>query len=69
MKEKEEKPVWLSPKEMYQKYKVKMQTQAKWRMLGKIPFYKIGKFVKYQESEIDEWIKEHKVIGVESCKK
>ncbi|MEA1916064.1 MAG: helix-turn-helix domain-containing protein [Campylobacterota bacterium] len=55
---------WLTPKSLEDEYGFKEATISKYRITGKIPFYKIGsKFIRYKRSEIDEWIEKHKVKG------
>lgn len=55
---------WLDPDGFEKHYQMKESTQAKYRMLKKIPFYKIGKFIRYNKAEIDEWIVSHKMGAV-----
>ena len=56
---------WLTPESLEDEYDFKEATMSKYRMDGKIPFYKIGsKFIRYERNEIDDWIEHHKVTGV-----
>lgn len=56
---------WLTPEALEEEYDLKESTMSKYRMDERIPFYKIGsKFIRYERAEIDEWIKKHKVTGV-----
>jgi len=52
---------WITPKELKALHGFGLSTQAKLRMNNKIPFYKIGHFIKYNLTEIDLWITENKV--------
>jgi len=52
---------WITPKELKALHGFGLSTQAKLRMDKKIPFYKIGNFIKYNLSDIDLWIKSNKV--------
>ncbi len=52
---------WITPKELKELHGFGLSTQAKLRMDKKIPFYKIGNFIKYNLSDIDQWIKSNKV--------
>ncbi|ATB70388.1 hypothetical protein SJPD1_2292 [Sulfurospirillum diekertiae] len=52
---------WLSPEGLEKHSEIKQSTQAKYRMENKIPFYKIGKFIRYNKAEIDQWIASHKM--------
>lgn len=55
---------WLTPESLEEEYDLKEATMSKYRMDGRIPFYKIGsKFIRYNRNEIDEWIEQHKIIG------
>ena len=52
---------WLTPTTMEEEYHMSRSTQSKYRMDRKIPFYKIGKYIKYKRTEIDAWIELNKV--------
>ncbi len=52
---------WLSPQALEFEYEIKRSTQAKYRMEAKIPFCKIGKFIRYNRAEINAWIASHKM--------
>lgn len=52
---------WFDPQGLEDYSHMKKSTQAKYRMLGKIPFCKIGKFIRYNKNEIDQWIASHKM--------
>ena len=52
---------WLSPTGLEAEYEIKKSTQAKYRMEAKIPFYRIGKFIRYNRVEINAWIASHKM--------
>lgn len=52
---------WLSPSGLETEYEIKKSTQAKYRMEAKIPFCKIGKFIRYNRAEINAWIASHKM--------
>ena len=52
---------WLSPSGLENEYEIKKSTQAKYRMEAKIPFCKIGKFIRYNRAEINAWIASHKM--------
>ena len=55
---------WLNPHELMELYGIAVNTQAKWRVEKKIPYSKVGKFVRYSKAEINEWLKNHSVRGV-----
>ena len=52
---------WITPKELNKEYGFGLSTQAKLRMDNKIPYYKIGHFIKYNLDEIDQWIISNKI--------
>jgi predicted DNA-binding transcriptional regulator AlpA len=65
LKDMSKQKIWLSPKQLEDEYGLKQKTMDKYRMDGRIPYYKIGaKFVRYKREEIDEWISSHKVVGL-----
>ena len=56
------KPRWADAKILEKEpYNISRSTQSKYRMNKKIPYYRVGKYIKYDLNEIDVWIKEHKV--------
>jgi predicted DNA-binding transcriptional regulator AlpA len=55
---------WLTPKQLQEEYGFSQSWQNKARMASSgstLPFHKIGKFIKYDRREIDQWIEIHKV--------
>lgn len=52
---------WLSPKNLEQEFEITISTQAKLRMGKKIPFSKIGKFIRYDRILINKWLENHNV--------
>jgi len=53
--------LWLTPKELESEYSISVSTQAKRRMDRKIPFSKVGKFIRYNRDEINQWLKDNEV--------
>ena len=49
---------WINPSQFEQDYGVKESTQAVWRSTGRysLPFYKIGRLVRYKRSEVETWL-------------
>ncbi len=43
-------------------YAIARPTQAKMRQEGKIPFVKMGKFIRYSRDELDKWLEGHAVV-------
>jgi hypothetical protein len=57
---------WMTPKMVANKvedggYEIAQKTQAHYRMDNKIPYHKVGKFIRYKRSELNAWIENHKV--------
>ena len=53
---------WLSPTELEDEFGFSRSTQAKYRMDRKIPFVKLGKYIRYDRFEIDAWLENAKVV-------
>ena len=51
---------YITPTELFEEFKIPLQTQAKWRMNGnnkiKIPFIKLGRRIVYKRSSIEEFL-------------
>ena len=56
-----EQKQWLTPKELNNEYGFSVSTQAKYRMDRKIPFSKIGKYIRYNRDDINEWLNSNRV--------
>ncbi len=52
---------WLTPNDVFEIYEISTSTQAKMRMSRKIPFSKIGKYIRYSRTEINKWLQDHSV--------
>lgn len=50
---------WLTPQELYTEYKFALSTQAKYRMERRIPFSKIGRYIRYNRDDINQWLNDH----------
>ncbi len=55
---------WLSPKDFENIFGIKQSTQAKLRMNKMIPYSKIGKFIRYDIFQVNRWLEEHKIVGI-----
>jgi len=53
---------WLSPTELATQFGFPASTQANLRMLGRIPYHKRGRYIRYKRSEIDAWLTQGKVV-------
>ena len=56
------KKEWLSPLEFEQEFGIKVSTQNKMRMARKLPYSKIGKFVRYSRTKINKWLEDAEVV-------
>lgn len=55
---------WINPKETKLFYGLSVSTLAKWRMENKyLPYFKIGKYIKYRRSDIEEFL-ENNIVNV-----
>ena len=52
---------WLSPKELASEFGLGLSTQAKLRMNNKIPYSKVGHWIRYDRLDIDKWIENNKI--------
>ena len=53
--------VWLNPKQLVEYVSISLKTQERLRSERKIPYSKVGRQIRYNKIEIDEWLLEHKV--------
>lgn len=60
--DKDNQDQWLSPKQVNDAYGFSTSTLAKWRMDSiNISFSRMGKYIKYKKSDIEDFIESHKV--------
>jgi excisionase family DNA binding protein len=52
---------WLTPKDFAEEFGICKSTQAKMRMKKTLPYSKVGNFVRYSRTKIDQWLKEAEV--------
>ena len=45
---------WLTPTDLESEYGIKVSTQNKMRMAKKLPYSKLGKFVRYSRAKINK---------------
>jgi len=61
---------WLTPDDVALPckdggYDIAKQTQAIWRMDGRIPYSKLSsRFIRYDRLELDKWLESHAVVKV-----
>ena len=53
---------WLDSDDLFTEFAISKSTQAKMRMAKTLPYHKIGKFVKYKRSDINEMFDNAKVV-------
>lgn len=56
---------WLTPDDVEQEYGFKKANQAIMRSNRKIPYHKVGGYVRYSREELDSWIRSHSVPVLE----
>ena len=52
---------YLSPQELSHYLGIAIQTVYEWTSQKKIPYIKLGRLVKFDQQEIDEWVKMQKI--------
>ena len=52
---------WLSPQDLFTEFGISKSTQNKMRMDNKIPYSKVGRFIKYDREKIDKWFADAEV--------
>lgn len=52
---------WLTPQGLEDYYGFSKSRQARLRMEHKIPFSKIGSYIRYSRDEINQWLENAKV--------
>ena len=52
---------WLNPTELEEEFGFSKSNQAKYRMDRKIPFSKLGKYIRYDRIEIKRWLEDNKM--------
>jgi hypothetical protein len=52
---------WIDPQEFELIFNIKVSTQAKWRMLNKIPYSKMGKCIRYDRLLIEKYFENHSI--------
>lgn len=53
---------YLNPEELAVEYGMSTSTQSKLRSARKIPYHKVGSYVRYKRSDINEWLDSAKVV-------
>lgn len=54
--------LWLTPKDLAHEFDITLSTQAKMRMKNRIPYHKIGKYVRYKRTDINKWFDLAKIV-------
>jgi len=53
---------WLTPKELESEFGIKISTQNKMRMRKVIPYSKVGKFVRYSRTKINQMFEDAEIV-------
>lgn len=59
---------WLSPTDVVDEYGIAINTQAKYRMKGIIPYVKINRIIRYDRMLLDAWLEAHTVPTIKEIK-
>lgn len=52
---------WLTPDDLANEYGFSKSNQDKLRMKRRIPYSKVGRYVRYDRLEIDKWLETNKI--------
>ena len=55
---------WLNADDLFKEYGIGLSNQQKLRSGRKIPFIKIGRYVRYDRLEIDKWLESNKIAVI-----
>lgn len=55
---------WLTTQELFEEYGFTVSAQNKMRMSKRIPYSKIGGYVRYSRTAIDSWLEDAAVVKV-----
>ena len=53
---------WLTPADLQELYSIKISTQNKMRMAKTLPYSKVGKFVRYSRTKINQMFEDAEVM-------
>ena len=53
---------WLTPVELEKEFCFSKSRQARLRMEHKIPYSKIGNYIRYNRTDINDWLEKAKVV-------
>ncbi|MBE3606345.1 MULTISPECIES: helix-turn-helix domain-containing protein [unclassified Campylobacter] len=59
---------WLTTFEVKEIYGIAINTQAKYRMKGIIPYVKINRIIRYDRMLLDAWLEAHTVPTITEIK-
>lgn len=54
----------LTPEEVKEILNVKLSTIYQWTHLGFIPHIKVGRFLRFEQSEIEKWLRKKKISDI-----
>ena len=60
---------WLSVDEIAEHLGIKKDTVYKWVKTRQMPVHKVGRLLKFQVKEIDQWVRDGKAAGNWASKK
>lgn len=56
---------WVNTEELAEYLSITMDTARTWIKAGMLPAYKAGRRYKFKLSEVDEWVRDGKIKGIE----
>jgi len=54
---------WLTPQDLENEFGIKVSTQNKMRSAKRLPYSKIGKFVRYSRTKINQMLEDATVVA------
>ncbi len=54
--------IWYDTYGLEERYMFSRNRQKALRSEGRIPFHRVGHYIRYKHSDIEEWINSHKVV-------
>ena len=52
---------WLSPKDLVEEFGISLSNQARLRMENKIPYSKVGHYIRYDREKLNQWLENNSI--------
>ena len=56
--------LWLNAEELAEEFGISVPSQNRYRAERKIPFSRVGRFIRYNRDDINTWLKKHTIVAV-----